>query len=203
MEHLNKIVDLMDMMIHERSERGICNTQSDILKNGASFSSDVEFYLKLGDRYQYYSDFRSWFMYYVYDEINDYDSAVVIYNPFAYNSYKKIGALDKEYIKRSAVEQNSLDTIRRFFTFKRPYYDVSIFYNGDRFDVDNVAKPALDLIQCANSNNCLKHGYRDVLDSYVPIIRNDRQIINLHVYKYRYKRSNIPIGITTMIMLMS
>ena len=202
MRKLNEITELIDDMIEERANRGICDDQSEILKNGVEFSSDVEFFFKLNS---YYQKFRNCFDKCLYDEMSNYENTVLFYHPEVYNLNNKYNCsdIDNEYIKRSIVEKNSLDVIRRFFAHKKPSYNVSIWFGWKNFDVDNVAKWVLDMVQCTNQYFCWKRNYLDVLDSYVPVIRNDNKVVSLHVYKDTYRNVEIPYGTIVMIELIN
>ena len=202
MKQFDQITKLMDDMIEERKKRGICDDQSEILKNGVEFSYALESICGFGSRR--YQIFRDWFMDNVYDDITDYDNTVVFYYDKVcnmHNTSEECSEDAKHDVKRYAVGQNSLDTIRRFFVSKKPEYHASIWFGGEKLDVDNVAKWVLDAIQCVDRHSCWLRGYSDVLNSYVPIIRNDNRVFDLRVCKGSYKDDTIPRGTIVMIEL--
>ena len=202
MEKMKRVTELIDEMIDERNKRGICDDQSEILKNGIEDTDFLGGVCGVGSEYQ---TFRDWFMEYVYDEICDHDKTVLFYYDRVYSIHSsriECNECVMRLIKRSITSQNSLQTIRSFLTYKKPVYNVSIWFGGEKFDVDNVAKWVLDIIQCINHNgSCWNRGYSDVLDSYVPIIRNDNSVFDLRVYKNFYKNGMIPWGTAVMIEL--
>lgn len=123
------------------------------------------------------------------ENISDPRKTLIIHHNNVYK-YRSVNDFQRVSLLKSAIQQNSLATIKSFMT-DNAKYAVSVWFSTDqRSDLDNVVRAFLNnLHRCPQNVMCPEPISRG---GTIPILRDDVRVIELHVYKDWYEDRAIP-----------